>query len=113
MVDSDKIIVNVDLFLNVLNYFIIFYIEGDGIGVDIILVMLKVIDVVIEKVYGNKCLIVWMEIFCGEKLIKVYGLDEWMLEEILEVLCEYIIGIKGLLIMSVGGGICLLNVVLR
>lgn len=48
---------------------IIFYIEGDGIGVDVILVMLKVVDVVVEKVYKGECKIFWMEIYIGEKFI--------------------------------------------
>ena len=111
--DSDKITVNADLSLNVPNHPIIPYIEGDGIGVDITPVMLKVTDAAIEKAYGNKRSIAWMEIFCGEKSTKVYGPDEWMPEETLEALREYIIGIKGPLTTPVGGGIRSLNVALR
>jgi isocitrate dehydrogenase len=111
--DGDKITVNADLSLNVPNHPIIPYIEGDGIGVDITPVMLKVTDAAIEKAYGNKRSIAWMEVFCGEKSTKVYGPDDWLPEETLETLREYIIGIKGPLTTPVGGGIRSLNVALR
>ena len=111
--DGDKITVNADLSLNVPNHPIIPYIEGDGIGVDITPVMLKVTDAAIEKAYGDKRSIIWMEVYCGEKSTKVYGPDIWMPEETLEALREYIIGIKGPLTTPVGGGIRSLNVALR
>lgn len=111
--DGDKITVNADLSLNVPNHPIIPYIEGDGIGVDITPVMLKVTDAAVEKAYGNKRAISWMEIYCGEKSTKVYGPDEWLPEETLEALREFIVGIKGPLTTPVGGGIRSLNVALR
>jgi len=111
--DGDKITVNADLSLNVPNHPIIPYIEGDGIGVDITPVMLKVTDAAIEKAYGNKRSIAWMEVYCGEKSTKVYGPDDWMPEETFEALREYIVGIKGPLTTPVGGGIRSLNVALR
>lgn len=111
--DGDKITVNADLSLNVPNHPIIPYIEGDGIGVDISPVMLKVTDAAIEKAYGNKRAIAWMEVYCGEKSTKVYGPDEWLPEETLEALREFIVGIKGPLTTPVGGGIRSLNVALR
>lgn len=111
--DGDKITVNADLSLNVPNHPIIPYIEGDGIGVDITPVMLKVTDAAIEKAYGNKRAISWMEVYCGEKSTKVYGPDEWLPEETLEALREFIVGIKGPLTTPVGGGIRSLNVALR
>ncbi|MDX1696355.1 MAG: NADP-dependent isocitrate dehydrogenase [Ketobacteraceae bacterium] len=111
--DGDKITVNADLSLNVPNHPIIPYIEGDGIGVDISPVMLKVTDAAVEKAYGNKRAISWMEIYCGEKSTKVYGPDEWLPEETLEALREFIVGIKGPLTTPVGGGIRSLNVALR
>lgn len=109
---GDKIIVNKDFLFNVFDQLIIFYIEGDGMGFDIMLVMIKVVDVVVVYVYKGKCKIYWMEIFVGEKVIKVYGLDVWLLDEMLQVLKEYVVLIKGLFMILVGGGICLLNVVL-
>ncbi|MAR92813.1 MAG: NADP-dependent isocitrate dehydrogenase [Pseudomonadota bacterium] len=112
-VDGDKITVNADLSLNVPNHPIIPYIEGDGIGVDISPVMLKVTDAAVEKAYGNKRSISWMEIYCGEKSTKVYGPDNWLPEETLEALREFIVGIKGPLTTPVGGGIRSLNVALR
>ncbi|MEE2730866.1 NADP-dependent isocitrate dehydrogenase [Ketobacter sp.] len=112
-VDGDKITVNADLSLNVPNHPIIPYIEGDGIGVDITPVMLKVTDAAVEKAYGDKRSISWMEVYCGEKSTKVYGPDDWMPEETFEALREYIVGIKGPLTTPVGGGIRSLNVALR
>lgn len=74
--------------------------------------MLKVVDVVVEKVYKGECKISWMEIYIGEKFIQVYGQDVWLFVEIFDLICEYCVVIKGLLIIFVGGGICFLNVVL-
>ena len=111
--DGDKITINADLSLNVPNHPIIPYIEGDGIGVDITPVMLKVTNAAVEKAYGSKKSITWMEVYCGEKSTKIYGPDEWLPEETLEALREYIIGIKGPLTTPVGGGIRSLNVALR
>jgi isocitrate dehydrogenase len=111
--DGDKITVNADLSLNVPNHPIIPFIEGDGIGVDITPVMLKVTDAAVEKAYGNKRAISWMEVYCGEKSTRVYGPDEWLPEETLEALREFIVGIKGPLTTPVGGGIRSLNVALR
>ena len=70
--DGDKITVNADLSLNVPNHPIIPYIEGDGIGVDISPVMIKVVNAAIEKAYGTKRGITWMEVFAGEKATVVY-----------------------------------------
>ncbi|MBA53076.1 MAG: isocitrate dehydrogenase (NADP(+)) [Pseudomonadales bacterium] len=112
-VDGDKITVNADLSLNVPNHPIIPYIEGDGIGVDITPVMLKVTDAAVAKAYAGKRSISWMEVYCGEKSTKIYGPDDWMPEETFEALREYIVGIKGPLTTPVGGGIRSLNVALR
>ncbi len=111
--DGDKITVNADLSLNVPNHPVIPYIEGDGIGVDITPVMIKVVNQAIEKAYGSKRSIVWMEVYCGEKSTRVYGPDVWLPEETLEALREYIVSIKGPLTTPVGGGIRSLNVALR
>ena len=112
-VDGDKITVNSDLSLNVSNHPIIPYIEGDGIGIDITPVMKKVVNAAIEKSYGGRRAIAWMEIYCGEKSTRIYGPDVWLPEETLEALSEYQIGIKGPLTTPVGGGIRSLNVALR
>jgi isocitrate dehydrogenase len=111
--DGDKITVNADLSLNVPNHPIIPYIEGDGIGVDISPVMMKVVDAAVEKAYGAKHGITWMEIYAGEKATKVYGPDVWLPEETLEAMREFTVGIKGPLTTPVGGGIRSLNVALR
>jgi isocitrate dehydrogenase len=111
--DGDKITVNADLSLNVPNFPIIPFIEGDGIGADISPVMIKVVDAAVTAAYGNKRAISWMEVYCGEKATKVYGDDVWMPEETFEALREYVVSIKGPLTTPVGGGIRSLNVALR
>jgi len=111
--DGDKITVNADLSLNVPNYPIIPYIEGDGIGADITPVMIKVVNAAVERSYGTKRAISWMEVYCGEKATRVYGPDVWMPKETFEALREYVISIKGPLTTPVGGGIRSLNVALR
>lgn len=111
--DGGKITVNADLSLNVPNFPIIPFIEGDGIGADITPVMIKVVDAAVTAAYGNKRAISWMEVYCGEKATKVYGSDSWMPEETFEALREYVVSIKGPLTTPVGGGIRSLNVALR
>jgi isocitrate dehydrogenase len=111
--DGDKITVNADLSLNVPNFPIIPFIEGDGIGFDITPVMIKVVNAAVSKAYGSKRAISWMEIYCGEKATRVYGNDTWMPEETFEALREYVVSIKGPLTTPVGGGIRSLNVALR
>ena len=92
---------------------IIPYIEGDGIGVDITPVMLNVIDAAVEKAYSGKRKISWMEIYCGEKSVKIYGDDEWLPDETLQACKDYKVSIKGPLTTPVGGGIRSLNVAIR
>ncbi|AIV48849.1 isocitrate dehydrogenase, NADP-dependent [Burkholderia pseudomallei TSV 25] len=110
---GDKITVNKDFSLNVSDQPIIPYIEGDGTGFDITPVMIRVVDAAVEKAYGGKKKIHWMEIYAGEKATKVYGPDVWLPEETLQVLKEYVVSIKGPLTTPVGGGIRSLNVALR
>jgi isocitrate dehydrogenase len=110
---GQKITVNADMSLNVPDQPIVPYIEGDGTGVDITPVMLKVVDAAVEKAYGGKKKIHWMEIFAGEKATKVYGPDVWLPDETLKVAREYVVSIKGPLTTPVGGGIRSLNVALR
>ncbi len=92
---------------------IIPFIEGDGIGSDITPTMIKVVDSAVEKSYGGKKKIEWMEIYCGEKSTVVYGEDNWLPPETLRALEIYLVGIKGPLTTPVGGGIRSLNVALR
>jgi isocitrate dehydrogenase len=110
---GQKITVNADYSLNVPDQPIIPYIEGDGTGVDISPVMIKVVDAAVQKAYGGKRKISWMEIFCGEKSTRVYGPDVWLPEETLAALKDYVVSIKGPLTTPVGGGIRSLNVALR
>ena len=110
---GEKITVNTDNSLNVPNQPIIPFIEGDGIGVDITPPMQKVVDAAVEKAYGGKKKIAWMEVFAGEKATKVYDKDTWLPEETMKAVREYVISIKGPLTTPVGGGIRSLNVTLR
>ena len=111
--NGEKITVNADNSLNVPNNPIIPYIEGDGIGVDVSPVMIKVIDAAVEKSYGGERKIHWMEVYAGEKSTQVYGPDVWLPEETLNAVKEYVVSIKGPLTTPVGGGIRSLNVALR
>ena len=110
---GQKITVNADFSLNVPDQPIIPYIEGDGTGLDITPVMLKVVDAAVAKSYGGKRKIHWMEVFAGEKSTKVYGPDVWLPEETLHAVRDYVVSIKGPLTTPVGGGIRSLNVALR
>jgi len=110
---GQKISVNPDFSLNVPHNPIIPYIEGDGTGLDITPVMIKVVDAAVEKSYGGQRKIHWMEIYAGEKSTRVYGPDVWLPEETLKVLKDYVVSIKGPLTTPVGGGIRSLNVALR
>ncbi|HEX8603353.1 MAG TPA: NADP-dependent isocitrate dehydrogenase [Pseudoduganella sp.] len=112
-VDGEKITVNADFSLNVPSQPIIPFIEGDGTGVDITPVMLKVVDAAVAKAYGGSRKISWMEIYAGEKSTSVYGPDVWLPEETLQVVRDYVVSIKGPLTTPVGGGIRSLNVALR
>ena len=110
---GQKITVNKDFSLNVPDHPIIPYIEGDGTGVDITPVMIKVVDAAVAKAYGGKRKIHWMEIYAGEKATRVYGPDVWLPDETLTILRDYVVSIKGPLTTPVGGGIRSLNVALR
>jgi len=110
---GQKITVNKDFSLTVPDQPIIPYIEGDGTGVDITPVMIKVVDAAVAKAYGGKRRIHWMEIYAGEKSTKVYGPDVWLPDETLSILSDYVVSIKGPLTTPVGGGIRSLNVALR
>lgn len=110
---GQKITVNPDSSINVPNEPIIPYIEGDGTGVDITPVMIKVVDAAVSKAYGGERKIHWMEVYAGEKSTNVYGPDVWLPDETLEAVRDYVVSIKGPLTTPVGGGIRSLNVALR
>jgi isocitrate dehydrogenase len=92
---------------------IIPFIEGDGIGVDITPVMMKVVDAAVEKAFGGQKKIHWMEVYAGEKSTQMYGSDVWLSAETFAALKEYSVSIKGPMTTPVGGGIRSLNVALR
>ena len=92
---------------------IIPFIEGDGIGSDITPAMIEVVNNAVLKAYDGKKKIAWMEIYCGEKSVNVYGEGNWLPSETLLALETYLVGIKGPLTTPVGGGIRSLNVSLR
>ena len=111
--EGQKITVNADMTLNVPHEPIIPFIEGDGTGVDITPVMLKVVDAAVQKAYGDTRRIRWMEVFAGEKATRIYGPDVWLPEETLHAIKDCVVSIKGPLTTPVGGGIRSLNVALR
>ena len=89
----------------------IHYIEGDGIGVDITPVMIKVVDSAVEMAYNGEKKIQWNEVLAGEKAFNETG--EWLPEETLDAMRNGLVSIKGPLTTPVGGGIRSLNVALR
>jgi isocitrate dehydrogenase len=87
------------------------FIEGDGTGPDIWRASVRVFDAAVEKAYGGKRKIRWMEVFAGEKANKAY--NSWLPDETVTACRDYLISIKGPLTTPVGGGIRSLNVALR
>ncbi len=110
---GEKIKVNTDHTLDVPDQPVIPYLEGDGIGVDITPVMKNVVDAAVAKCYGGKRKIAWMEVYAGEKSVRLYGENVWLPQETLDVVREYVVSIKGPLTTPVGGGIRSINVALR
>lgn len=98
--------------LNVPDNPILLFIEGDGIGKDIMTASKRIWDAAVEKAYGGKRKIAWMEVYAGEKAARVYD-GNFMPEETFDALREFLIGIKGPLTTPVGGGFRSLNVTLR
>lgn len=90
---------------------IIPFIEGDGIGPDIWAASKRVLDAAVAKAYGGNKKIAWLEIYAGEKANNKFG--EWLPDDTLEAVREYLVAIKGPLTTPVGGGIRSLNVALR
>src|SRR4029077_4318775 len=90
---------------------IIPFIEGDGTGPDIWRASVRVLDAAVQKAYGGRKKIAWMEVFAGEKSFKQF--NNWLPDETLDAFRKYLVGIKGPLTTPVGGGIRSLNVALR
>jgi isocitrate dehydrogenase len=111
--EGEKITVNADFSLNVPDNPIIPFIEGDGTGVDITPVMIKVVNAAVDKAYSGNRKISWMEVYAGEKASRVYGADTWLPDETFDAVKEYVVSIKGPLTTPVSGGIRSLNVALR
>ncbi|MHA1821328.1 MAG: isocitrate dehydrogenase (NADP(+)) [Promethearchaeota archaeon] len=109
--EGQRITLNEDGTLNIPDNPIIPFIEGDGIGPDITKAMIKVVNAAVEKAYNGKKKIAWFEIFAGDKANKIYG--EYLPEDTIKAIREYIVAIKGPLTTPVGGGFRSLNVTLR
>lgn len=97
--------------LQVPDFPVIPFIEGDGTGPDIWAASVRVFDAAVEKAYGGKRKIMWKEVLAGEKAFSTTG--NWLPDETLDAFKEYLVGIKGPLTTPVGGGIRSLNVALR
>lgn len=107
---NEKIVVENGV-LNVPNNPVIPFIEGDGIGPDIWAAASRVIDAAVEKAYNGEKKIQWLEVLAGQKAFDKTG--EWLPQETLDKINEYLIAIKGPLTTPIGGGIRSLNVALR
>ncbi len=111
--DGTAITSNPDHSLNVPDFPIIPYIEGDGIGIDVTPVMLDVVNAAVEKAYGGEREIKWMQVYAGASAIEIYGEDEYLPDETLHAFQKYLVSIKGPLATPTGGGIRSLNVAIR
>ena len=111
--DGAPITANPDHSLNVPDFPIIPFIEGDGIGIDVTPVMLDVVNAAVEKTYAGKRQIKWMQVYAGEKAVEIYGENEYLPEETLDAFRRYVVSIKGPLSTPTGGGIRSLNVAIR
>jgi len=109
--NGQKITLGKNQTLNVPDRPIIPFIEGDGTGPDIWRASQYVFDHAVEKTYGGKRKIAWMEVFAGEKSFQQF--NSWLPDETVEAFREFLVGIKGPLTTPIGGGIRSLNVALR
>jgi len=109
-VEGERIVMK-DGKLQVPNNPIVPFIEGDGTGRDIWRASKRVLDAAVEKAYKGERKIAWYEVFAGEKAYNTYG--EWLPNDTLTAIREFIVAIKGPLTTPVGGGIRSLNVALR
>ena len=108
---GEKIQYNNDGRLEVPDQPVIPYIEGDGVGPDIWRASVRVFNAAVEKCYGVKKRVHWLEVYAGEKAYQLKG--EWAPEEAIETIRDYKVGIKGPLTTPVGEGIRSINVLLR
>ncbi len=108
---GQKITINQDGTINVPDEPIIPFIEGDGIGPDIWRATKMVLDAAVQKVYGGGRSIHWMEVYAGEKARDKTG--QWLPQETLDAISEYVVAIKGPLTTPIGEGMRSLNVTLR
>jgi isocitrate dehydrogenase len=97
--------------LQVPDHPVIPFIEGDGTGPDIWRASVRVLDAAVEKAYGGKRKISWMEVYAGEKANRLK--NSWLPDETVSACREYLVSIKGPLTTPIGGGIRSLNVALR
>ena len=111
--DGAPITANPDHSLNVPDFPVIPFIEGDGIGIDVTPVMLDVVNAAVEKAYGDTRQVKWMQVYAGTAAAEIYGEDEYLPEETLDAMRRYLVSIKGPLATPTGGGIRSLNVAIR
>jgi isocitrate dehydrogenase len=109
--EGTKIRINTDGSITVPDRPIIPFIEGDGIGIDVTPAMLKVVEAAVARAYGGQRAIRWMEIYAGAKANGIYG--NWLPDETLQALRDFVVSIKGPLETPVGDGIRSLNVAVR
>ncbi|HEV2700986.1 MAG TPA: isocitrate/isopropylmalate family dehydrogenase, partial [Steroidobacteraceae bacterium] len=109
--DGTKIRINTDSSISVPDRPIVPFIEGDGIGIDVTPAMLKVVEAAVARAYGGRRAIRWMEIYAGAKANGIYG--NWLPDETLQALRDFVVSIKGPLETPVGEGIRSLNVAVR
>ncbi len=111
--NGEAIKANTDHTLAVPDFPIVPFIEGDGIGIDVTPVMLDVVNAAVEKAYGDKRAIRWMQVYAGQAAADLYGNDQYLPDETLHALEHFLVSIKGPLQTPVGGGIRSLNVAIR
>lgn len=111
--DGTAITANPNHSLNVPDLPIIPFIEGDGIGIDVTPVMMKVVNAAVSLAYIDKRAIRWMQVYAGAAAIEIYGENEYLPDETLDALQRYLVSIKGPLSTPTGGGIRSLNVAIR
>jgi isocitrate dehydrogenase len=111
--DGEAISANRDHSLNVPDFPIVPFIEGDGIGVDVTPVMLDVVNAAVARAYGGERAIQWMQVYAGQAAADKYGDEQYLPDETLHALTKYLVSIKGPLQTPVGGGIRSLNVSIR
>jgi len=109
---SEPIRVNADQSLNVPDCPIVPFIEGDGIGPQIIAAMRDVVDAAVNKAYDKRRKIGWLEIYSGEKAAQLYD-GEWYPTATLNAIKEFGVVIKGPEIIPIGEGFRSLNIALR